>query len=188
MKKFFLLFVLIFVTATISAEGITGIFGIEFRKTSAEVKTAMKEKEWILSDTDGTTLTFKKNSGTYANLPVDKINFYFFEDKLYNIEICFAYNIKPEELVNALEIVVDTYSLTFVTDNEQQNNGVLESRYGFIDPNLNFFVVYVVECESISAVFFNLIDSRLSAENRNAEEQMKQEETTQKNKDISSDL
>ena len=188
MKKFFLLFVLIFVTATISAEGITGIFGIEFRKTSAEVKTAMKEKEWILSDTDGTTLTFKKNSGTYANLPVDKISFFFFEDKLYEIDICFAYNIKAEEIVNALKIVIDTYSLTFISDNKQQNNGFIVTRGGFIDPNLNFFVVNTVENEYFSAVFFSLIDSKLYTENSNAEEQMKQEEAAQKNKDISSDL
>lgn len=66
MKKLLILVFCIFFSATIYAEGFNGIFGIEFGNAQETVKKSMKEKGWNLSETDGTTLIYKKSKGTYA--------------------------------------------------------------------------------------------------------------------------
>ena len=188
MKKLIILVFCIFFSSTIYAEGFNGIFGIEFGKEQESVKKSMKEKGWNLSETDGTSLIYKKNKGTYANLPVEKIKFYFFEDKLYEIDVHFPINTKSDDVIDAVKAIQETYSLTYVNDDKANYDGSTILMYTYTDPKLNIFNLNVLAYKSLTSTWFELKDFTISNEKKAADEKKKQEETAKKNKSISSDL
>ena len=104
-KKLSFVIILLIISNAVFAEGISGIFGIEFGKSSIEVKSAMEEKGWKLTNIDGTTLTYQKSEGTYANLIVDNITLSFYEDKFYDVMITFSVATKLEDLITAVKAI-----------------------------------------------------------------------------------
>ena len=188
MKKIFILILLFGISTSVFSEGISGIFGINFGTNSTEVKELMTEKGWNLSKTDGTTQIYKKNKGTYANLTVDEIELFFFEDKLYDILISFPMNTKIDDIISSVKAIQETYSLTQVSNDSTTKDGIDIMIYAFTDPKLNIFRLVVMGTESITISSFNLTDFTLNSQKKAAEDKIKQEETAKKNKSISSDL
>jgi hypothetical protein len=189
-KKIFLAFLLISFTAlSVYAEGLSGIFGIEFGTSLDEVKATMVDKGWTLSKTEEDTIIFKKNKGTYASLIVDEIKFCFFNDRLYKVFVIFPSSAKIDDVVNAVNGIKEACLLTYVNDEKNEyDNGSVVLAYNYTDPNLNIFIFNVVVYKSLTSPFFMLIDFDIAKEKNEAEEKLKQEERERKNKIISSDL
>ena len=188
MKKFLFFILFSIVSLSAFADGITGIFGIEFGKTSTEVKSAMEEKGWKLSKTDGTTQYYKKPKGTYASLVVDEIKLYFYEDKFYDALITFPYSTKTEDVITAVKAIQESYELTLVNQDSGTESGFEVLLYSYVDPKMNVFNLIAMGNKSISICTFELSDFSIRAEVKAVEEKKKNEETQKKNKSISSDL
>ena len=173
MKKilFFILFSIVSLSAF--ADGITGIFGIEFGKTSTEVKSAMEEKGWKLSKTDGTTQYYKKPKGTYASLVVDELKLYFYEDKFYDAFITFPYSTKTEDVITAVKAIQESYELTLVNQDSGTESGIEVLLYSYVDPKMNIFKLIAMGNKSISICTFELSDFSISAEKKAVEEKRK---------------
>lgn len=118
MKTRIFLFILLCLTlANINAQNnkddlsnskeLTGIWEINLGDSYETVKAVMKKRGWtakplssnekkliknreLLGLDSRPTYSFKKQNGTFANLPVDEIEFSFYKDKLYNICLCFT--------------------------------------------------------------------------------------------------
>ena len=188
MKKITFLILFTLLSWTVFANGLTGIFGIDFGTNSENVKKLMSEKGWNLSKTDGTTLIYKKTKGTYASLIVDEIKIYFYEDKFYDVFITFPINTKTDDIISAVKAIQESCELKYVNNEETSPSGIDILMYSYKDPNFNTFNLIVMGSKSISMSTFELTDFKINSEKNDAENKIKEEETARKNKSISSDL
>ena len=190
MKKFFYVLILsLIATTAVFADGLTGIFGIDWGKSSAEVKTAMEAKGWELSRTTESEQYYKKTGGSYANLPVKEINVSFYEDRFYRTSITFLYNTNLDEVANAVKVIKESCNLTFENkdySNPDEDGEILNCL--FRDPHLNEFVFCAMGYKSFTGCLFYITNSSIKSEKNRADEKKKAEETEAKNKIISSDL
>lgn len=189
MKKIFtILIILLTISSAVFADGITGIFGIEFGKSSTEVKSAMEEKGWKLSKTDDSTFCYKKSKGTYANLIVDEILLHFYEDKFYKAVITFPYSTKLEDGIAAVKAIQESYELTLVNQASTKESGIDILLYSYADPKMNMFELLLMGSKSFDISWFVLTDWSINADKKADDDKKKKEETQRKNKSISSDL
>ena len=148
----------------------------------------MNAKGWKLKKTDGTTLYFEKNNGTYANLKVSDIKFYFYEDKFYDAFISFPVKTKTDDIIDALIAIQESCNLTSVSEDKKKYEGYDILLYKFADPQLNTFSLMIMGRSSIFILSFELTNFEINSEKNAAEEKRKEEEKAKKNKSISSDL
>lgn len=187
-KNLSFVIILLIISNAVFAEGISGIFGIEFGKSSIEVKSAMEEKGWKLTNIDGTTLTYQKSEGTYANLIVDNITLSFYEDKFYDAMITFSVATKLEDLITAVKAIRETYDLTFINNESGKMSGYDVILYYFVDSKKNIFDFVTMGNDYFSVSSFKLVSFSIKEEKEIADEKRKLEETLRKNESISSDL
>lgn len=187
-KNLSFVIILLIISNAVFAEGISGIFGIEFGKSSIEVKSAMEEKGWKLTNIDGTTLTYQKSEGTYANLIVDNITLSFYEDKFYDAMITFSVATKLEDLITAVKAIQETYNLTFINNESGKMSGYDVILYYFVDSKKNIFDFVTMGNDYFSVSSFKLVSFSIKEEKEIADEKRKLEETLRKNESISSDL
>lgn len=189
MKKIWTLFFLLIISVSVFAEGISGLFGIEFGTESKDVKVIMKDKGWKLSKSDDTTLTYTKNKGTYANLAVTDIKFYFFDDKFYEVTISLPAVTKIDDIVSAVKAIQEAFSLTCVGNEENKlDSYTVLSTFSYIDSELNTFRLNLLTYKSVSSGWFELINYEIQKEKKQADDKIKEEENAKKNKIITSDL
>ena len=180
-KKIIFILFLFFTSIAIFAEGLKGIFGIEFGKTSTEVQKAMEEKGWKQIKKEGTGVRFEKKNGTYANLKVSYMDFDFYEDKFYNVRITFPVNTDAEDIVEALDVIRESCQLTRVSEKQDKFYGYDVLVYDYTDPDMNIFsLTFMVKGNSYISSF-TLTNSEIAIE-------AEREESEKKNKLISSDL
>lgn len=140
--RIFLFILLCFILANINAQDnkddlsnskeLTGIWEINLGDSYETVKAVMQKRGWTVSSMPSNekkaiknreslgldprpTYTFKKQSGTFGKLKVSYIKYTFFQNQLYNIQICFVdinnkWGIESSHLQNDLQKI---YSLTF---------------------------------------------------------------------------
>lgn len=181
---------LLFLSVRIFADGIPGIFGIDFGASPSEVKKAMTKKGWTLFKADDSSLLFKKNGGTFANYRAEGVGFNFFDDKFYNVTVMLepATDLSSfEEFLNSVtnEIIMpikDLYDLTYDDmDEEPDDDGYISYTLRFSDPHNNIFSLCAVPSEAGVFTFISMLNYELAEKKVMADRMSKY-------KDISSDL
>lgn len=119
-----------------NSKELTGIWEINLGDSYETVKAVMQKRGWTVSSMPSNekkaiknreslgldprpTYTFKKENGTFVNQIVSKIKFIFFQNKLYEIQICF-YDHNYKNRINS-ELIETTFRSVYSLDFEKQD-------------------------------------------------------------------